>query len=604
MFVTERIPLKLTVQDAKTDNLRERYGGVSGASILEAEIIKPVGDTRLDFIGIFMHPTSIMTTLPLPVALARRGMHICVATSRYPNNDTLLIAENVVQDLGHFIKHLRQRLGYIRIGLFGWSGGGALAAMYQSQSERATIKTTPTGVPVNFSQLISADILVLVAAHCGRAAFLTESLDPSIYFLQRDPSNPKESALRSLQIYAPWAPVPPYSKEFLQEYRAAQKARADRITNYARSVAPDTPMIIQGTMADPRWLDLSIDPNDRKFAGKCFLGDCEPANDMPTGLARFTTAASWLSQWADGVSEFDALKHLPNISIPTLVISNGADDGVPASHGQLQFQAITHSQKEFLLIPNATHYYIEPGTPPTVNKTHLLAAVGAIAKFVDKFSQISLPDFQTRFGETHWPPTSVSETHSDDNLPPAPRALGFSHVAMVCKDMATTIRFYSGILGFKVVKTLQLHDGGQHFFLNCGDVSGGTLAFFWWPELPARASGIASASRAEMEKGMIPRSAPGSVNHIAYQYPEEGLHAMRARLKKAGVWVSPLVYHAENDIGVAFSRDDPAVIVISMYFWGPDGELIELACATSTMFPPKVSDRILHAPASLPVCKL
>ena len=46
------------------------------------------------------------------------------------------------------------------------------------------------------------------------------------------------------------------------------------------------------TMADPRWLDLTIDPNDRSPAGECFLGECEQANDMPTGIARF-----WFVFW-------------------------------------------------------------------------------------------------------------------------------------------------------------------------------------------------------------------------------------------------------------------------------------------------------------------
>ena len=46
---------------------------------------------------------------------------------------------------------------------------------------------------------------------------------------------------------------------------------------------------------DPRWLDPSLEPNQRK-PGRCFLGDPRVANNAPTGLARFCSAKSWLSQ--------------------------------------------------------------------------------------------------------------------------------------------------------------------------------------------------------------------------------------------------------------------------------------------------------------------
>ena len=50
-------------------------------------------------------------------------------------------------------------------------------------------------------------------------------------------------------------------------------------------------------MADPRWLDPSVDPNDRQ-PGWCYQGDPRVVNMSPTGLARFTTLRSWLSQWS------------------------------------------------------------------------------------------------------------------------------------------------------------------------------------------------------------------------------------------------------------------------------------------------------------------
>ena len=67
---------------------------------------------------------------------------------------------------------------------------------------------------------------------------------------------------------------------------------------------------------------------------------------------------------------------------------------------------------------------------------------------------------------------------------------GINHLALVCRDMAETVEFYTKVLGMPLVKTVQLPDGGQHFFFDCG--GGALLAFFWWENAPAAAPGIAS----------------------------------------------------------------------------------------------------------------
>ena len=42
---------------------------------------------------------------------------------------------------------------------------------------------------------------------------------------------------------------------------------------------------------------------------------------------------------------------------------------------------------------------------------------------------------------------------------------GINHLALVCKDMARTVEFYSNVLGMPLIKTLDLpHGFGQHFF--------------------------------------------------------------------------------------------------------------------------------------------
>ena len=71
---------------------------------------------------------------------------------------------------------------------------------------------------------------------------------------------------------------------------------------------------------------------------------------------------------------------------------------------------------------------------------------------------------------------------------------GINHLALVCKDMARTVDFYTNVLGMPLIKTIDLPMGmGQHFFFDIGN--GDSLAFFWFPECAAGARRVASAAR-------------------------------------------------------------------------------------------------------------
>ncbi len=56
-------------------------------------------------------------------------------------------------------------------------------------------------------------------------------------------------------------------------------------------------IITHRTLADPRFLDPAIDPNDRPI-GTCYLGHPETVNTGPVGIGRFSTLRAWLSQWS------------------------------------------------------------------------------------------------------------------------------------------------------------------------------------------------------------------------------------------------------------------------------------------------------------------
>ena len=56
-----------------------------------------------------------------------------------------------------------------------------------------------------------------------------------------------------------------------------------------------------------------------------------------------------------------------------------------------------------------------------------------------------------------------------------------------------TVDFYANVLGMPLVKTINLPRAmGQHFFFDCG--GGDCIAFFWFPNAPEAAPGIASSA--------------------------------------------------------------------------------------------------------------
>ena len=90
--------------------------------------------------------------------------------------------EKVVLDLGAYVRHAKEKLGYQNVVLLGWSGGGSLSLFYQAEAENPTLKETPAGDPVDLTAvgLIPADAVMFIAAHKSRAVTLTEWLDASV----------------------------------------------------------------------------------------------------------------------------------------------------------------------------------------------------------------------------------------------------------------------------------------------------------------------------------------------------------------------------------------------------------------------------------------
>jgi alpha-beta hydrolase superfamily lysophospholipase len=357
----ERVPLVLAFEDRSA--FKETYGGALDTVVLEGQYLKPerpLGDTAL----LFMHPTGTMNLLPLPNALARAGVPVLTCGSRYPHNDTALIMEKVLIDLGAYVRHAKERLGFRRVVLAGWSGGGSLSLFYQAQAEHPDLTETPAGDPVDVvgADLLPADAVMQLAAHVSRATTLTEWLDASI----EDETDPTRRR-RELDLYAEDGPRPPYDADFLAAYREAQLARNRRITAFVRErldalrragrTHDEHCFVVHGTMADPRWLDPAVDPNDRT-PGRCYLGDPRVVNMMPAGLGRYSSLRAWLSQWSYDDSRADGPRCGARISVPALVIENTADDACTPSHTQRIWDGLASADKELHRVEGATHYYL------------------------------------------------------------------------------------------------------------------------------------------------------------------------------------------------------------------------------------------------------
>ncbi len=151
---------------------------------------------------------------------------------------------------------------------------------------------------------------------------------------------------------------------------------------------------------------------------------------------------------------------------------------------------------------------------------------------------------------------------------------GVNHLALVCKDMARTVDFYCNVLGMPLIKTIDLPFGsGQHFFFDIGN--GDALAFFWFPDAPERAVGVATPS-ALPGQGPI-TTAHGAMNHVAFNVPREKIEEYREKRASRGIEVTEIMNHDNSPTQVSETLTGD-VYVRSLYFFDPDGILLEFAC--------------------------
>src|SRR5882757_10624677 len=97
---------------------------------------------------------------------------------------------------------------------------------------------------------------------------------------------------------------------------------------------------------------------------------------------------------------------------------------------------------------------------------------------------------------------------------PATPVRGVHHLALVCRDVEETIRFYQGFLGFPLVELVENRDytGSSHFFFDLGNRT--LLGFFDFP-----------GHDHEAYKETI-----GALQHMAISVTPEQFEAAKAKL--------------------------------------------------------------------------
>jgi hypothetical protein len=338
-----------------------------------------------------MHPRQDFTHHVLVPELLARGAAVWTQGARSVNNDLRLVHEQAVLDMAAGQVFLRDG-GFEHIVTLGHSGGGTLAAFYHQQAGLAPaqrITRTPAGRPVDLAgaELPVPDAAVFMAPHVGQGALLQRLIDPSV----TDESDPM-SVDRDLDPYSPangFTSAPhssAYAPEFVARYRAAQRARVERIDARARELVADAaaarrrfkttgtagdrrqalaPRIITvyRTDADLRCVDLSLDANERPY-GSLFGSRPDLINYGLLGFGRLSTPEAWLSTWSAASTNADFLRCAPGITAPTLLVELTGDQAAYPQDAAAMVSAfgasdVTHQQVRGLHFGGA----IAPGQP-------------------------------------------------------------------------------------------------------------------------------------------------------------------------------------------------------------------------------------------------
>lgn len=302
-------------------------------------------------VAVLMHPRQDLTHHGLIPYLVREGYAVWAQQPRSVNNDIALLHEQAILDAAAGHRFLRRH--FENVVTVGHSGGGTLSALYHQQANcdpDDRISTTASGRPVPMADvdLPAPDGAIFLAPHPGQGQLLARLIDPSVVDendpLSRDPD---------LDPYSPengFDPEPGhtrYAPDFVARYREAQLARIERIdraaweadsaTRRARETAFHSGLLrdrqaalaprivtVYRTDADLRSVDLTLDPNERKY-GSLFGNRPDLTNYGLVGFGRLSTPGAWLSTWSLNHTRADFVRCAPGVTAPTLFLELTGD---------------------------------------------------------------------------------------------------------------------------------------------------------------------------------------------------------------------------------------------------------------------------------------
>ena len=328
----------LAEDDPGVEIPREQIRLVSpDGALVRGTLWTPPGGKPWKTAVILSHPRgdfSVHYACPL---LAAAGYAVLGFGTRYMNNDTDCLHESCIVDVKTVYDEMIRR-GAEAVVLLGNSGGGSLMAMAQAE-------------------LGIGDGWIGMAAHPGEGVFMLQVIDPSV----ADEADPF-CTVPELDMYHPdngWRPWPEpchYDPAWLARYRAGpggpggphrrhrqgehrrqHRRRSSRLRGVDKDADPvqwrdfrrravfTKYLTIYRTLADPAYLDLSIDPDERPMGSLFAFPDPFDANYGRGGLARTMTARGWLSTWSGLSSHAKLADTMPQVTVPTILVHPTAD---------------------------------------------------------------------------------------------------------------------------------------------------------------------------------------------------------------------------------------------------------------------------------------